>query len=80
MTVTTASGEGGAFQLREPTTQTPAPLLLVENKRYGSAAPCLRKDANVFQITDGRMEILVARLDFSLAARRESGCYSNSSL
>lgn len=28
-------------------------------------SPCLCKDGNVFQITDGCMEILVARLDFS---------------
>lgn len=35
-------------------------------------SPCLCKDGNVFQITDGRMEILVARLDFSLLGCRGS--------
>lgn len=59
-----------AFQLRKPTAETSAPLLLVENKATGAQPLCLRKDGNVFQITDGRMEILVARLDFSLAGCR----------
>lgn len=35
--------------------------------------PCLCRDGNVFQITDGCMEILVARLDFSLLDCRGAG-------
>lgn len=64
----------------EPTAETSARLLLAENKATGAQPPCLCKDGNVFQITDGRMEILVARLDFLLAGCRESGRFSNSPL
>lgn len=67
------SGEAVSLQLREPTSVTSAPLLLVGSKATGAQPPCLRKDGNVFQITDARMEILVARLDFSLAGCRRAG-------
>lgn len=57
-----------ACRLRQSTNETSqrAGELILEGIKLHKHSPCLCKDGNVFQITDGCMEILVARLDFSL--------------
>lgn len=64
-----------ACQLRQSTNETSLRTVepILEGNKATQAQPCLCRDGNVFQITDGCMEILVVRLDFSLPDCRGAG-------